>query len=135
MCIGARPRAGTPDGCGFRAPSQWALDRIDGGEPDPACPDCGGLIKAATVSFGQNLAAATIERAEQLVRAADLVLAVGSSLQVYPAADVPAAGARAGARLAVVNAEPTPLDPLADLAITASAGAVLPTAVGVALTR
>lgn len=135
MCIGARPRAGTPDGCGFRAPSQWALDRIDGGEPDPACPDCGGLIKAATVSFGQNLAAATIERAEQLVRAADLVLAVGSSLQVYPAADVPAAGARAGARLAVVNAEPTPLDPLADLAITASAGAVLPPAVGVALTR
>jgi len=55
MCIGPAPSLGTPDGCGFSAPYTWAFTRLDAGDPDPACPGCGGLLKSATVSFGQVL--------------------------------------------------------------------------------
>ena len=132
-CIGIAPRTGTPDGCGFGAGYDWAFDRIDAGETDPACPDCGGLVKSATVSFGQNLYPGVLERAAQLVAEADAVVAVGSSLQVYPAADLPAAAARAGIPVAIVNDEPTPLDDLAALVVRGRAGAVLPAAVAAAL--
>lgn len=129
LCIGAAPRCGTPDGCGFRAPMTWALAEVDAGVSDPPCPDCDGIIKAATVSFGQNLFAGTLEAAERLMERADLVVAVGSSLQVYPAAGLPAAAARSGVPLVICNDEPTELDGLATLLVRGRAGRTLPAAV------
>jgi NAD-dependent deacetylase len=130
MCIGHAPRRGTPDGCGFRAPLAWALERVDAGEPDPHCPECGGLVKSATVSFEQVLFAEVIDAALDLVSRADLMLAVGSSLVVYPAAELPLVAVRNGARLVIVNDEPTPYDDLADLVVRGRAGQVLSEAVG-----
>lgn len=133
MCIGAAPRQGTPDGCGFRAPTAWAFARCDEGVTDPGCPDCGGIVKSATVSFGQNLFPGELEAAEAMVAAADLVLAVGSSLQVHPAAGLPAATAEAGTPLVICNDEPTPLDHLATLVLRGRAGTILPAAADAAL--
>jgi NAD-dependent deacetylase len=128
-CIGASPRHGVPDGCGWRAPYTWAFERVDGGDPDPSCPRCGGLVKSATVSFGQVLPEEVVDRATELVTTADVLLTVGSSLQVWPAADLPVAAVRAGVALAVVNDEPTPLDDLATVVVRGRAGEVLPAAV------
>jgi NAD-dependent deacetylase len=133
MCIGASPRSGVPDGCGFRAPYTWAFDRVDEGNPDPHCPECGGLIKSATISFGQRLDNEVLFAAADLVEAADLMLAVGSSLQVYPAADLPESAVRLGKPLAIVNDEPTPLDNIATVVTRGRAGEVLPLAVESAL--
>lgn len=130
MCIGARPCRGTPEGCGFRASQAWALRRVDDGDEDPACPHCHGLIKSATISFGQMLDADTIAAAQALAQRADLVIAVGSSLQVFPAADLPLDTLAGGGRLAVVNDEPTPLDGLAHVVVRGRAAEVLPTALG-----
>jgi NAD-dependent deacetylase len=133
LCVGAAPRAGTPDGCGFRAPTSWAFDRVDAGEADPACPGCGGIIKAATVSFGQNLFPGVLEEATALIAGARTVLAVGSTLKVQPAAGLPAAAARRGARLVIVNNEATPLDPLATLVVRGTAGSILSAAAAAAV--
>ena len=132
MCIGHAPALGTPDGCGFSAPYTWAFERLDAGDADPGCPGCGGLLKSATVSFGQVLFPGTVETALDLARSADLMLAVGSSLQVYPAAELPLHAVRAGARLAIVNDEPTPYDEIADVVVRGRAGTVLPEAVAAA---
>ena len=129
MCIGHAPRHGTPEGCGFTAPHTWALGLLDAGDPDPACPECGGLVKSSTVSFGQMLFPGVVERAMTLAATADLMLAVGSSLQVWPAADLPVWAARAGVPLVIVNDEPTPLDEIATLVVRGRAGEVLPAAV------
>lgn len=133
MCIGRAPRHGTPDGCGFRAPHTWAFERVDAGDLDPACPDCGGIVKSATVSFEQVLFPGVVEAAYALVGSADLVLAVGSSLQVYPAADLPVEAVRHGIPLVIVNDEPTPLDGHATVVVRGRAGDVLPAAVAAAL--
>ncbi|HET7326777.1 MAG TPA: NAD-dependent deacylase [Nocardioidaceae bacterium] len=133
MCIGAAPTDGTPDGCDFRAPYTWAFEQIDAGDPDPCCPQCGGLVKSATVSFGQMLFPAAIDEALALVREADVMLASGSSLQVYPAAQLPVDAVRVGASLAIVNDEPTPLDDLATVVLRGRAGELLPAAVEAAL--
>ncbi len=137
MCIGGaggrRIRAGTPDGCGFRGPTAWAFERLGAGEADPACPRCGGIVKSATVSFGQNLFPGDLKRAVALVAEADLVLAIGSSLQVYPAAGLPEGAARAGTALVIVNDEATPLDDVASLVVRGRAGEVLPPAVDAVL--
>lgn len=135
MCIGRAPTAGTPDGCGWTGPTRWAFDAVDRGVEDPACPRCGGIVKSATVSFGQNLFPGVLAAATALIEAADLVVAVGSSLQVRPAADLPAMAARAGVPLAIVNDEPTPLDALADVVATGRAGRILPPATRAALSR
>ncbi len=135
MCIGHAPRHGVPDGCGFQAPVEWAFAAIDAGDPDPACPRCGGLVKSSTVSFEQVLFPGVVEEALATAARADLLLTVGSSLQVYPAADLPVVAVRNGARLVIVNDEPTPLDDLADLVVRGRAGEVLPAAVEVALDR
>jgi NAD-dependent deacetylase len=132
-CIGIAPRVGTPDGCGFRAGNDWAFGQVDAGIADPTCPDCGGLVKSATVSFGQNLYPGVLDRAAAMVAGADAMVAIGSSLQVYPAADLPARAARAGIPLAIVNDEPTPLDDLATVVVRGRAGTVLPPAVDAAL--
>jgi NAD-dependent deacetylase len=132
-CIGHRPRAGTPDGCGFTESMQWALAAVDAGDDDPACPGCGGLLKSATVSFGQNLHPGVLQAAEAAIGAADLVVAIGSSLQVHPAAGLPAAAARAGIPLVIVNDESTPLDEVAAAVVRGRAAQVLPPAVDAVL--
>ena len=132
-CIGQQPLHGRPAGCGFRAPHTWAFARVEEGNLDPHCPDCGGLIKSATISFGQALDDETLDQAGALVAAADLIVAVGSSLQVYPAAAIPISAADAGIPLAIVNDEPTPLDELATVVVRGRAGEVLPTAVAEAI--
>ena len=134
MCIGHRPRGGVPEGCGFTAPVGWALGLLDAGDPDPLCPLCGGLVKSSTVSFEQVLFPHVVDEALALVAEADLMVAVGSSLAVYPAADLPVVAVRNGARLVIVNDEPTPYDDLADLVVRGRAGDVLGTAVDAVLT-
>lgn len=128
-CIGRAPRHGMPDGCGFTAPYTWAFERLDAGDPDPSCPSCGGIVKSATISFGQVLPEGVVEEAARLVETADLLLTVGSSLQVWPAADLPVLAVRSGVPLVIVNDEPTPLDDLAALVVPGKAGEVLPAAV------
>jgi NAD-dependent deacetylase len=114
-------------GCGWRAPMQAALERVRAGEDDPPCKICGGILKSATISFGQALVPEVIERAMQAAEAADLLLAVGSSLQVYPIAGAVPAAKSAGARVVIVNAEPTPFDEMADAVLPGAIGEILPT--------
>lgn len=128
ICLGPAAAAqgrGGPAGCGWQASHQWAFDRIDGGDPDPHCPECGGLVKSATVSFGQMLEPAVIDAAIGLARSADVLLTVGSSLQVYPAAALPLQAIEAGARLVIINDEPTDLDDYADVVLRGRAGQIL----------
>jgi NAD-dependent deacetylase len=94
--------------------------------------DCGGILKPTTVSFGEPMPRRPLARAEALMRQADLVLVVGSTLIVYPAAGLPEIGVRAGASLAIVNMTPTPLDDLAAVVVHDKAGAILPPAVALA---
>jgi NAD-dependent deacetylase len=112
--------------CDWRGPMGIVLDRVRAGEEDPPCGECGGILKSATISFGQALVPHVIERAMRAVERADLLLAVGTSLQVYPiAAAVPAARS-AGARVVIVNAEPTPFDDVADAVLRGLIGDILP---------
>ena len=133
MCIGPAPVLGTPDGCGFRETHAGARARVEAGDPDPACPSCGGIVKSATVSFAQVLFPGVVERAYGLAAKCDLMVAAGSSLQVYPAAGLPEVALGHGARLAIVNDEPTPLDDLATLVVRGRAGETLGPAVREAL--
>jgi len=94
------------------------------GEPPP-CHVCGGILKSATVSFGQALPAEPLARAQELASRCDLLIVLGSSLVVYPAAALPILAKRHGARLAIVNREPTSLDPLADLVVRGEIGPAL----------
>ena len=106
-----------------------ALDRVRAGEEDPACPACGGILKSATISFGENLVAEDLERAHLAAARADLFLAVGTSLTVYPVAGLPEVAVANGARLVVLNAQETPLDPVATAVVRDPLGEVLPTLV------
>jgi NAD-dependent deacetylase len=117
--------------CGWLGPMTHALDRVRAGETDPPCLECGGVLKSATISFGQALVPDVIDRAVTSSTEADLLLAVGTSLQVYPVAGLVPIAARAGARIVIINAEPTPLDDLADAVIRRSIGEVLPLICGV----
>lgn len=120
-------------GCGDRRPMREILARVQAGEPDPACERCGGILKSATVSFGQNLDPDLLARAEEAAATAELFLAVGTSLTVYPVARLPEIALDAGARLVIVNAEPTPLDDLAHAVIRGQAGEVLTALVAAAV--
>jgi len=112
--------------CGWRGPMQPVLDRVRRGEEDPPCERCGGVLKSATVSFGQPLVPKVIERATRAAERCDLLLAVGSSLQVFPAAGLVPLAKETGARLVIVNGEPTPFDDLADAVLRDPIGRVLP---------
>src|SRR5690606_27509201 len=101
--------------CGERTPMETALARVRAGEADPACLRCGGILKSDTISFGQALVPEVIERAMKAAGEADLLLAVGSTLQVYPVAGAVPLAKDAGARVVIMNAEPTPMDGLADV--------------------
>lgn len=112
--------------CGMTAPMQKALDRVRTGEEDPPCRGCGGILKSATVSFGQPLVPELIERAMRVSAEADLFFAVGTSLQVYPIAGAVPAARAAGAKIVILNAEPTPFDRIADAVFREPIGAMLP---------
>jgi NAD-dependent deacetylase len=111
--------------CARRHELDWVRARFDADGDPPGCMDCGGIIKTATVSFGQAMPETQMRRARELALACDLFLAIGSSLVVYPAAAFPALAKRNGARLVIINREATELDGLADLVIHADIGAVL----------
>ena len=113
-------------GCGMRGPMQLVLERVRAGEADPACRDCGGILKSDTISFGQQLVPEVIDRAMQVAAEAELFIAVGTTLQVYPVAGTVDLARRAGARLVIVNAEATPYDGVADAVFNESISAVLP---------
>ena len=112
--------------CGDRRPMRETLDRVRGGEADPPCLACGGILKSATISFGQNLDPALIDRTEDAAATCNLFLAIGTSLTVYPVARLPEIALEAGARLVIVNAEPTPLDGRAHALLRGQAGELLP---------
>jgi NAD-dependent deacetylase len=113
-------------GCGERTPMQAVLERVRSGEDDPACLRCGGILKSDTISFGQALVPEVIDRAMTAAAQADLLLCVGSTLQVQPVAGVVPLAARAGARIVIVNNQPTPMDGLADALLRAPIGEVRP---------
>ena len=117
--------------CGWRGPMQATLDRVRAGEEDPDCERCGGILKSATISFGQALVPAVIDRAMRAAEEADVLLAVGTSLQVYPVAGAVPLAKAAGARLVIVNAEATPFDDIADAVLRDPIGAVLPAVVSI----
>ncbi|GAA3486559.1 MULTISPECIES: Sir2 family NAD-dependent protein deacetylase [Streptomyces] len=112
--------------CRARSSMDEALERIDAGEPDPACRACGGILKAATVMFGQALDQGVLGDATAVAKACEVFVAVGSTLQVQPAASLAGVAAEHGARLIIVNAEPTPYDPLADEVVREPIGTALP---------
>jgi NAD-dependent deacetylase len=116
--------------CGDRGPMSATLERVGAGEVDPPCLACGGILKSATISFGQNLVPADIHRAELAASQCDLLMAVGSSLAVFPAAGLVPTAQRGGAGIVIVNAEPTGFDDLADVVVRVPIGQALPAIVG-----
>lgn len=112
--------------CGWRGPMGETLERVSAGEEDPHCLECAGLLKSATISFGENLVSEDLERAQRAAQTADLFLALGSSLGVYPAAALPEIALSAGARLVIGNAQPTPFDSHAAAVSPAPLGELLP---------
>ncbi len=116
--------------CDYRAPMAEALDRVRLGEEDPPCPRCGGILKSATISFGQNLVIEDIERSNDAAATCDLLLAVGSTLSVFPVARVVPIAKTSGARVVIVNGSPTEMDELADVVVQGSISDVLPRILG-----
>jgi NAD-dependent deacetylase len=112
--------------CGAGGPMEEALERVRAGDEDPACIHCSGILKSATISFGQSLVPEDIERAERAASEADLLLAVGSTLTVYPAAGVVPLAKAAGARIIIVNGEPTGYDHIADAVLRGPISEILP---------
>lgn len=112
--------------CEFRAPMAHALTRVEAGEEDPRCEVCGGILKSATVSFGQSLFPGDLERADRAARACDLMLVVGSSLTVQPICGVVPVARQAGAEVVIINAQETPYDGVAAVVLKAPIGEVLP---------
>jgi NAD-dependent deacetylase len=111
--------------CGRRHELDWVAGELDARPGAPHCLGCGGIVKTATISFGQAMPLDEMQRAEQATLACDLFLAIGSSLVVYPAAGFPMVAKRNGARLVIVNREPTELDGFADLVVHQDIGDVL----------
>jgi len=112
--------------CSWGGPMQSVLERVRAGEEDPPCKSCGGILKSATISFGQALAPEVIARALRSAEEADLLLAVGTSLSVYPVANAVPAARAARARVVIVNGEPTPFDGIADAVLRGAIGDILP---------
>ena len=112
--------------CGWKGPMQETLVRLLTGEDDPPCKLCGGILKSDTISFGQSLVPEVIDRAMRSAAEAECFIAVGTSLQVYPIAGAVAEAKAAGARVVIVNAEPTPFDDVADAVIADAIGETLP---------
>ena len=113
-------------GCGDRGPIEVVLERVRNGDEDPHCEQCGGLLKSATISFGQALIAEDLERSQLAAANCDLFLAIGTSLTVYPVAALPEIALQCGARLVILNAQETPYDPAAAAILRDGIGEVLP---------
>ncbi|MEU4581533.1 Sir2 family NAD-dependent protein deacetylase [Kitasatospora aureofaciens] len=96
--------------CRVVGPMDEALARVAAGEPDPACRECGGILRPRTVMFGEALDPVVLQQADAVAKACDLFVAVGTSLQVFPVAGLPLIAVETGAKLIIVNAEPTPYD-------------------------
>jgi NAD-dependent deacetylase len=122
--------------CGTRTPMVEVLVRVRAGDEDPACDapvgggTCAGILKSATISFGQSLVAEDLVRAEQAARRCDLLLAVGSTLSVYPAAGLVPSAHLSGGRIIIVNAEPTDYDDIAEVVVRGPISAALPDIIG-----
>ena len=112
--------------CGERAPMERALERVRAGEEDPACRSCGGILKSATISFGQGLVQEDLMRSEIAAQNCDFMFAIGTTLAVSPINNVVPVAKQNGARVVILNAEPTEMDFLADCVIRAPIGQVLP---------
>lgn len=112
--------------CGHEWPMTVFLDRVRAGERDPRCPECGGIVKSATISFGQSLVADDIARALDAAASCDLLLCVGSTLAVGPVNQMVPTAARSGAPIVIVNAEPTEMDRFATVLVRGLIGDVLP---------
>ena len=112
--------------CGWRGPMHDTLERVRSGEADPECTACGGILKSATISFGEDLVADDLMRSQIAAGRADVFLAIGTSLVVYPAAGLPEIALRNGGRLVVMNAEETPYDTVAHAVVRDPLGTVLP---------
>ncbi|MEX2294602.1 MAG: Sir2 family NAD-dependent protein deacetylase [Acidimicrobiales bacterium] len=112
--------------CGDRMPMEVAVERVANGEEDPPCLRCGGILKSATISFGQSLVPEDLERVDAAARSCDLLLAIGSTLSVYPIAGAVPLAASAGAEVVIVNGSPTEMDELAEVVILGSISEVLP---------
>jgi NAD-dependent deacetylase len=121
--------------CGARSPMRVVLARVAAGEPDPPCELCGGLLKSATISFGQALDPRVWRSAVRAAQTCDLLLVAGSSLQVHPVASLCDVAVGAGARLLIMNAEATPYDGLADVVVREPLAEALPALVGSVLAR
>lgn len=117
--------------CGDRIPMDEAVERVAKGEAAPRCRSCGGLLKPATVSFGQAMPQDVLMQSQQAAQGCDLFLAVGSSLVVQPAASLPLVAKQSGAKLIIINRTETPLDDMADLVLRDEIGTVLPGMVSV----
>ncbi|MCP2341304.1 SIR2 family NAD-dependent protein deacylase [Actinomadura rupiterrae] len=118
--------------CGLRTPMPEVLARVEAGEEDPLCPECGGIQKSATISFGQALRQDVLDASVAAARSCDLLLAVGTSLTVHPAAGLCDEAVEHGAWLVIMNAEPTPYDPMADAIVRDPIGEALPRLVAAA---
>jgi NAD-dependent deacetylase len=117
-------------GCGVVAPMAEALDRVRAGEDDPRCARCGGVLKATTIMFGEMLDMDVLQRAREAALACDVFLAVGTSLGVHPAAGLVDVARMVDAEVIIVNAEPTPYDPVASVVLRGGISEVLPAIVG-----
>ena len=117
-------------GCGVRGPMQVVLERVRAGEDDPECLTCGGILKSDTISFGQQLVPEVIDRAMRVAAEGDLFVAIGTTLQVYPVAGAVDIARSAGAKVIIVNAEPTPYDEVADAVLPGSISEILPAILG-----
>jgi NAD-dependent deacetylase len=118
--------------CADRRPMAETLDRVRAGEDDPPCLVCGGIVKSDTISFGQSLVPEVIDRAMAVSRSCDVLLAVGSTLSVYPAASCVPLAAAADAKVAIINAGPTEMDGVADAVLRGSISELLPAIVAAA---
>ncbi|OAI41608.1 NAD-dependent deacetylase [bacterium SCGC AG-212-C10] len=112
--------------CTDRGDIQRVLARVSAGEEDPPCRSCGGILKTATISFGQNLEPGDMQRGELAASQCDVFIAIGTTLAVYPVAYLPDTALRNGAKLVIINAQETPYDPVADAILREPIGIVLP---------
>jgi NAD-dependent deacetylase len=112
--------------CGWKGPTPETLDRVRSGEDDPPCRNCGGMLKSDTISFGQQLVPEVIQRALTAAKETDFLLSIGTSLQVYPVASAVPFAKSAGARVVIMNAQPTPFDDIADAVLNGSISEILP---------